>query len=39
METNNYNTVTATNNYDTSAPTLNTVTLDPYMIKSNIATS
>lgn len=28
-----------TNNYNTSAPTLNTVTLDPCVIKSNITTS
>lgn len=37
MVTNNYATTTATSNYDASV--LNTVTLDPHEIKSNIATS
>lgn len=39
METNCYNTYTATNNYDTSVSNLNTTTWDSCTIKSNIATS
>lgn len=39
METNGYNTYTATNNYDTSVSSLNTTTWDSCTIKSNIATA
>lgn len=39
METNGYNTYTATNNYDTSVSSLNTNIWDSCTIKSNIATA
>lgn len=39
METNGYNTYTATNNCDTSVSSLNTTTWDSCTIKSNIATA
>ena len=39
METNGYNTYTATNNYDTSVSSLNTTIWDSCTIKSNIATA
>lgn len=39
METNGYNTYTATNNCDTSISSLNTTTSDPCIFKSNITTS
>lgn len=39
METNGYNTYTATNNCDTSVSSLNTTIWDSCTIKSNIATA
>ena len=39
METNGYNTYTATNNCDTSVSSLNTTTWDSCTIKSNITTA